>query len=121
MGEDIWFQQDKPELNKDIARELTALWKLNWKMLREIIYEDKTVDEYAFERLDDCENDLANNTINEDGYLQKCNSIKRAKDNHQNIINACGCNPVGSINYNSEIKIICLPCGFEFDEAIRFV
>jgi len=117
-GRDWWLEPKDFSKSTQVARELVAIWKIMVHII-ESSYEDTSVEEFAQERLNDVEIDLADGKINEQTYIEKCNWIMKLKDIDEELLNVCSCCCIGSITpkVNEKLKIICLPCGWNKDST----
>jgi hypothetical protein len=99
----------------DEAKELTMLWRC-YRLKLANLYNPQTVSEYSYERLADAESDLENGIINEQKYIDRCNHIKKRKEEDEALLDACACKTISSMNVNEEgqvcLTVICLPHDF---------
>jgi len=122
------FQSGQEWWRVDEAKELTLLWRCGRLTLTEI-YNPQTVSEYSYERLAEAESDLEKGIINEQRFIERCNTIKMMKEEDEALMNACACKTISSMDAEEvlqytaegvehyvegefELTIICLPHDF---------
>jgi len=99
----------------DEAKELTMLWRC-YRLKLANLYDPQTVSEYSYERLADAEADLEKGIINEQKYIDRCNHIKKRKEEDEALLDACACKTISSMSVDETgqvcLTIICLPHDF---------
>jgi CRISPR/Cas system CSM-associated protein Csm3 (group 7 of RAMP superfamily) len=127
VDKEWWIDDIEAKKRTDIARELVAIWKLVVILKKTIVYKDQTVEEFAQERLAECEKDHQDGKINEQTYIETCNHIMMIKNSDEALVNCCSCRPLGSFRQEDEeeeirLMIICMPCGWdENSKPVAFV
>jgi uncharacterized membrane protein YwzB len=116
VGNEFWAITETN--NESLVRELVAIWKLYVRMTKGI-FEEKTVEEFAQEKLENSEKQLEDGIINEQQYIDSCNWIMKRKEDDERIVDCCSCSPIGSMNKSTDdeliLRIVCLPCDWNKD------
>ena len=87
---------DCPSRSKtsQIIEELLTIWKLK-AVDTKVKYKNKSVEEYAFEQLDQAEEKVMNNEISENDFIQICSNIKEEKEADTVFTDFCDLKPIG--------------------------
>jgi len=117
-----WWEYDT---RKNLAIELTLIWKLSIKSMKGY-YSTKEggLEGEAHRELADLEKEMEEGKINEHEYIQRCNRIRDMKNDNEVLMDACICSLLGNINdaitENDDgskttikvFRVMCLPCGW---------
>ena len=121
--------------------ELLAIWKFGINSAKGfylVCYEDKQDDEYDdedeerpeilravdywfYRALTETDTELEKGEINEQGYITRCNNMKKHKKITEDLLTVCVCSTMArqttakigkSEVYVPVFKIVCMPCGY---------